>query len=77
MPGGYDPKVEERSQITRHLLTDGQMGELPEWYISLRAAKYLGCKPWELIEQPVIWQEYALAAVRAEGTAQEQRAQRK
>lgn len=26
----------------------------------MRAAKYLQVAPWELLEQPLFWQEYAL-----------------
>lgn len=42
------------------------MGYLPDWYPLLRAAKYLGCPPWELYEQSIVWQAWALMAERAE-----------
>jgi hypothetical protein len=46
---------------------------VPTWYALLRAAKYLGCPPWELAAQPPLWMNLALAAEGAEGRAQEQR----
>jgi hypothetical protein len=36
-----------------------------------QAAKYIGCKPWELIEQSVYWQDKAIIAMTAEAQAQE------
>ena len=42
------------------------MGAMPEWYPLMRAARWLGVKPWELAEQPQIWQERALLAENAE-----------
>lgn len=53
------------------------MGEIPEWYLLLRAAKYLGCAPWELAAQPDIWRQWAVAAESAEGHAQAERARHK
>lgn len=47
------------------------MGAAPDWYVLLRAARYLGVAPWALAEQPVTWREFALAAERAEGLAQQ------
>jgi hypothetical protein len=44
------------------LLTEGAMGELPDWYRTLKAAQVLGVAPWDLVEKPLIWQEWALAA---------------
>jgi hypothetical protein len=38
------------------------MGEVPDWYVHLRAAKYLGVSPWELAQQPVFWRNAALVA---------------
>lgn len=45
---------------------------MPDWYQVLRAAKYLGVAPWQLLEQPVIWMDWALAAESAEIDAQNQ-----
>jgi hypothetical protein len=36
----------------------------------IRAARYLGVAPWELIDRPLAWQEMALAAESAESKAQ-------
>lgn len=46
------------------------MGYLPEWYLFMRAAKYLGAKPWELERQPVIWTLRAIDAMGAEAFAE-------
>lgn len=48
----------------------------PEWYPLLQAAKYLGCKPWELLDQAAWWKDKALIALAAENEAQEQIAER-
>lgn len=45
------------------------MGALPDWYILLRAARYLQVAPWELAAQPSAWMEWALAAESAEDEA--------
>lgn len=42
----------------------------PNWYPTIQAAKYLGCKPWELLEQSVWWRDKALIAMTAEQQAQ-------
>lgn len=52
------------------------MGEIPDWYRLLRAARELHVAPWELAKQPLVWQEWALNAVRAEAFVQEERAKR-
>ena len=49
------------------------MGEVPEWYELITAAKYLGVAPWDLLEQPLIWQEGAHKAEMAEYEARKQR----
>ncbi len=36
----------------------------------VRAAKYLGVPPWELLDRPIAWREFALAAENAESKAQ-------
>lgn len=38
------------------------MGEMHDWYVLIRAAKYLGVAPWELAEKPIAWMNWALAA---------------
>jgi hypothetical protein len=47
------------------------MGSLPEWYTLVRAARYLGVAPWELLEQQSAWMDWALMAESAENEAQE------
>jgi hypothetical protein len=37
----------------------------------MRAARYLGVAPWELVEKPAAWLHWALAAERAEREALE------
>lgn len=49
------------------------MGEIPEWYRLICAAKYLGVAPWDLHSQPVIWQSWADMAERAENSAAAQK----
>ncbi len=39
---------------------------MPEWYLLIRAAKYLGVAPWELLRQHPKWFFQALQADRAE-----------
>jgi hypothetical protein len=53
------------------------MGEQPEWYPLVRAAKYLGVPPWELARQPLYWTEVALAAMDAERRARAHAEKRK
>lgn len=48
------------------------MGDLPDWYVLIRAARYFNVAPWELAAQPIIWVEYALSAEKAEYDAGEQ-----
>jgi hypothetical protein len=41
---------------------EGTMGRMLDWYPVIRAARYLGVPPWELLDQPIFWQHKALAA---------------
>lgn len=43
----------------------------PDWYRLIAAAKYLGVAPWDLLEQPAIWTEWALMAGEADAEAQD------
>ena len=52
------------------------MGEAPLWYSIIKASKYLGVPPWELIEQPREWFEMAMTAESAEAVAAAERHQR-
>jgi len=40
--------------------------------VLIKAAKYLGVAPWELLRQPDCWQHWALGAMDAEATAAEE-----
>lgn len=44
---------------------------MPDWYPLLRAAKYLGVAPWDLANQPILWQQVALVAEAAEAEAKQ------
>ena len=44
---------------------------MPDWYPLMRAARYLGVPPWELLQQAGIWQTWALTAEGAESEAQD------
>lgn len=48
---------------------DGKMGACPEDYNVVKAAQYLGCKPWELMEQPIWWRDRAIKFMNAETQA--------
>lgn len=52
------------------------MGALPDWYPLMRAARYLGVPPWELLHQPSVWVSWALLAERVESEVQEELASR-
>ena len=51
-------------------------GDLPDWYMLLRAARYLGVAPWDLAAQPAHWFQWALQAERAEVEARTKKAKR-
>lgn len=42
---------------------------MPDWYPVITAARYLGVAPWELVDQPSEWMDWALAAQSAESQA--------
>ncbi len=50
----------------------GKDGHCPRWYDLIRSAKYLGVAPWDLLEQPVIWMEWAREGEKAEAIADEE-----
>jgi hypothetical protein len=60
-----------RFNLRQWLATGERFGSAPEWYMVLRAAKYLGVAPWELLEHSSYWMHIALAAEWAEGKAKE------
>jgi hypothetical protein len=39
---------------------EGKMGECPEDYALVQAAKYYGVAPWELLKQSIWWIDRAL-----------------
>lgn len=45
------------------------MGECPEDYALIQYAKYLNCKPWELMEQSIWWRIRASQFMTAESSA--------
>jgi hypothetical protein len=53
------------------------MGYVPDWYYLVRACDRLHCKPWELLEQSIYWQDIALKAISAEVEAENIKAQRR
>lgn len=52
------------------------MGECPDDYALIKAANYLNCKPWELMEQSMWWRIRALKFMTAEAEAAEIRQRR-
>lgn len=42
------------------------MGEAPDWWFLIRAARYLGVAPWELSKQPEFWMNAALVTENVE-----------
>lgn len=52
------------------------MGECPDWYSTVRAARYLNVAPWELLERPVYWTTWATMAEQAENEAERQQQER-
>jgi len=69
--GRQPPKRDERRELRRYLATDGDVGTMPTWYPLLRAARYMGVAPWELMDRPIAWMEWALIAEAAENEARE------
>lgn len=49
---------------------------MPDWYPLLRAARYLGVPPWDLLEQASVWMRWAITAEGAENEAQAELAKR-
>ena len=48
---------------------------MQDWYVIIRAARYLGVAPWDLLNQPIYWQQKALEAERIDAEVQEAQAQ--
>lgn len=49
------------------------MGYMPDFYPLFVAADRCNAKPWEMLEQPMIWRDWALICSTAEAQAQEER----
>lgn len=47
------------------------MGEAPDWWFHVRAARYLGVSPWDLAGQPVFWRNVALISEDVEAQFQQ------
>lgn len=52
-------------------MTKGNAEPVPEYWNIVQAAKYLGVKPWELIEQPIYWFNVAMICMSAESELQQ------
>lgn len=49
---------------------------MPDWYLLLRAARYLGVPPWQLVDVGSMWMKLALESERVEGLAEQKRMKR-
>ena len=47
------------------------MGESPDWYDLIEAARYLGVAPWDLEDAPTYWYKRAIGAMNAVSGARE------
>ena len=59
--------------LRRWLTTNGLVGEVPLWYRTIRAARYLKVAPWELAAQSAFWLHAAEEAHAAEVKAEDVR----
>ncbi len=59
--------------LRRFLATEGKVGYVPDWYPVIKAARYLGVPPWELVDRPAYWLHVALAAQGAEVSAEQRK----
>ena len=64
-------KYDTVGQFALYLAFNGNTGELPDYYLTVKAARYLGVAPWELMEQFKGWQDAALICESAEAKAVE------
>lgn len=58
-------------------MTDGVMGDAPEWWGLVQAARFLNVPPWELMERSSFWRDVALSAINSENRWQEHAAKAK
>jgi hypothetical protein len=54
-------------------MTNGATEPLPDYYVQIKAAKFLGVPVWELIEQPQYWTSAALITMQADHEVEEKR----
>jgi len=52
------------------LETETDTAWCPDYYRLIKGAKYLGVKPWELLEQPIWWLDVAIKCMTAEAGAE-------
>ena len=45
-------------------------GAMPDWYVMIRVARWLGVSPWELNQQNEVWLDWAIDAMNAEALAE-------
>ena len=45
-----------------------------DWYVVIRAARYLRVPPWELLRQPIFWQNKALESEAIDAEVEDARA---
>jgi hypothetical protein len=71
-----EERMRAAQALAQHLMSGGQQGEMPDWYPTLQAAKYMGVGPWEIVaapdapalrreRNPAIWRDRALVAMLA------------
>lgn len=63
--------------MTLYLESEGRGGYVPDWYMFLRAARYLGVAPWELLQQEKAWLYLAIESEGAENHAENKRAEKR
>lgn len=47
-----------------------------DWYVLIRAARYLKVAPWDLLDQPVYWRQKAIESESIDAEVEEARAER-
>jgi len=52
------------------LETETETAWCPDYYSLIKAAKYLGVKPWELLDRSIWWQDVAIKCITAEAGAE-------
>jgi hypothetical protein len=62
--------------LAKYIGTNGKFGRCTDYYAIVQAARYLGCDPWELIDQSVYWQDVAHKCMTAEIEGQKIKDQR-